>query len=57
MIGRTLVRGQADLADAVAITSQYKLIPLSAYRDFLRTRVYNPPTGVRVIAAKSRLRR
>ena len=46
--GRTLVHGASDLSDAVGLTHQYKLIPLSAYPDFLATGDYNPPTGVPV---------
>jgi len=48
IIGRTLVRGQADLQDAVALTKQFLLVPLSAYSNFLRTGSYTPPTGVPV---------
>lgn len=48
IIGRTLVRGQADLADAVAVTRQFLLVPLSAYPSFLQTANYTPPTGVSV---------
>lgn len=46
--GRTLVRGQADLQAAAAIVTQFQLIPMSAFPDFLRTGVYIPPTGVPV---------
>src|SRR5262249_13509219 len=48
MIGRTLVRGEADLADAIAVTDQYALVPLDAYPAFLQTGSYTPPTGVPV---------
>jgi hypothetical protein len=48
MIGRTLVNGESDLQDAVAVTSQYKLILLSSYPQFLRNGTYTPPTGVPV---------
>jgi hypothetical protein len=48
MIGRTLVNGESDLQDAVAVTSQYNLIPLSSYPQFLRSGRYTPPTGVPV---------
>jgi hypothetical protein len=48
MIGRTLVRGQADLSAAVAVSKQFLLIPLSAYPDFLQTGTYTPPAGVPV---------
>jgi len=46
--GRTLVRGESDVSNAAAITHQYKLIPSSAYPDFLTTGDYTPPTGVAV---------
>jgi hypothetical protein len=48
IIGRTLVRGQADLPAAVAVTKQFLLVPFSAYPDFLRTGSYTPPTAVPV---------
>ena len=48
IIGRTLVRGQADLQDAVAVTRQFLLIPLSAYPSFYQTGTYTPPTEVPV---------
>lgn len=41
MIGRTLVRGPYDLPDAVAITTQYQLIPLDKYGTS-----YTPPSNV-----------
>lgn len=46
MIGRTLVNGPADLQNALAVTTQYNLIPLSAYPGFLQTGSYTPPTNV-----------
>jgi hypothetical protein len=49
VLGRTLVRGADDLSAAVAVTSQYKLVPLSAYSEFLATGQYTPPTGVPVV--------
>jgi hypothetical protein len=48
LIGRTLVRGQSDLANVVAVTSQYQLVPLSAYPNFLMTGSYAPPVNVPV---------
>ena len=48
LIGRTLVRGQSDLANAVAVTNQYQLMPLTAYPNFLITGNYNPPVNVPV---------
>jgi hypothetical protein len=44
-----LVRGAADLPAAVAVTTQYQLIPLSAYPQFLATGQYTPPVGVPII--------
>lgn len=49
-LGRTLVRGAADLPAAVAVTTQYQLVPLSDYAGFIATGVYTPPTGVPVVA-------
>lgn len=46
MIGRTLVNGPADLRNAVAVATQYNLIPFSAYPEFLQTGSYTPPTNV-----------
>ena len=46
--GRTLVHGQADLANAVAVTNQYQLVPLTAYRNFLESGSYTPPVNVPV---------
>ena len=43
VIGRTLVRGPDDLENAVAVTSQYQLIPLDQYPG-----PYTPPTNVPV---------
>ena len=43
VIGRTLVRGPDDLPNAVAATTQYRLIPLSDYGTS-----YTPPTNVPV---------
>jgi hypothetical protein len=48
VIGRTLVRGKADLANALVVSSQYQLVPLSAYPQFLATGNYSPPTNVPV---------
>jgi hypothetical protein len=48
LIGRTLVRGQQDLASAVKVTSQYQLVPLTAYPNFLMTGTYVPPVNVPV---------
>jgi hypothetical protein len=48
LLGRTLVHGQADLANAVAVTEQYQLVPLTAYRHFLMTGSYTPPVNVPV---------
>lgn len=48
LMGRTLVYGAADLPNAAAITSQYQLIPLSAYPAFLQTGKYQPPAKVPV---------
>ena len=53
IVGRTLVRGQADLQDAVALTKQFLLVPLSAYSDFLRTGAYTSPVGVPVTPANA----
>jgi hypothetical protein len=49
LIGRTLVRGPADLSAALAVTTKYQLIPLSAYPEFLATGNYAPPTNVPVV--------
>jgi hypothetical protein len=46
--GRTLVHGQADLANAVAVANQYQLVPLTAYPSFLMTGSYTPPVNVPV---------
>jgi hypothetical protein len=46
LLGRTLVHGESDVSNAVAVTHQYQLIPLSAYADFLATGNYTPPTGM-----------
>jgi hypothetical protein len=46
--GRTLVNGPSDLQNALSVISQYLLIPLSAYPQFLQTGTYTPPTGVPV---------
>ena len=43
VIGRTLVRGPDDLPDAVAVTTQYRLIPLDQYGTS-----YTPPSNVPV---------
>ena len=48
MIGRTLVNDPSDVQNALVVTSQYTLIPLSAYPQFLQTGTYTPPTGVPV---------
>jgi hypothetical protein len=48
LLGRTLVRGPADLQNAVAVSGQLLLIPLSAYSQYLQTGNYAPPTGVPV---------
>jgi hypothetical protein len=48
LIGRTLVHGQADLANAVAVTNRYQLVPLTAYPNFLMTGSYAPPVNVPV---------
>jgi hypothetical protein len=48
LIGRTLVEGQADLPNAVAINNQYQLVPLTAYPQFLMTGHYAPPVNVPV---------
>ena len=48
LIGRTLVNGQSDLQNALAVTTQYTLIPSSAYPQFLETGTYAPPTGLPV---------
>lgn len=48
LLGRTLVRGPADLQSAAAIASQFLLIPLSAYPQYLLTGSYSPPTGLPV---------
>lgn len=53
LLGRTLVNGPTDLESALAVTRQYQLIPLSAYRNFLRTGSYTPPTNVSVTAPSS----
>ena len=49
IIGRILVRGQADLQEAAGLAKQFLLVPLSAYADFLQTGTYTTPTGVAVI--------
>jgi hypothetical protein len=46
ILGRTLVHNQADLANAVAVTSQWQLMPLTAYPQFLLTGSYIPPVNV-----------
>ena len=43
MIGRTLVRGPDDLPDAVAVTTQFQLVPLDEYGTG-----YTPPSNVPV---------
>jgi hypothetical protein len=48
LIGRTLVRGAADLAAARAVTDQYQLVPLPAFAQFRATGSYTPPTNVPV---------
>lgn len=48
LIGRTLVSGQADLPNAVAVNNQYQLVPLTAYPNFLTTGSYTPPVNVPV---------
>jgi hypothetical protein len=48
LIGRTLVRGEPDLADAVAVTDQYQLVPLSAFPSFEATGEYTPPSNAPV---------
>jgi hypothetical protein len=48
LIGRTLVRGAADLAAARAVTDQYQLVPLPAFDQFRATGSYTPPTNVPV---------
>jgi hypothetical protein len=53
LIGRTLVKGQDDLAAAVALTKQYQLLPLSAYAQFLQSGEYTPSTNVPVIPPNS----
>jgi hypothetical protein len=50
LIGRTLVRGVADLAAARAVTDQYQLVPLPAFPQFQATGSYTPPTNVPVTA-------
>jgi hypothetical protein len=50
LIGRTLVHGQEDLPNAVAVTNQYQLVPLTAYPNFLMTGSYTPPVNVPVIS-------
>jgi hypothetical protein len=50
LIGRTLVRGVADLAAARAVTDQYQLVPLAAFPQFQATGNYTPPTNVPVTA-------
>ncbi|MBV9746270.1 MAG: DUF1254 domain-containing protein [Acidobacteriia bacterium] len=53
LLGRTLVNNPSDLAAAVAVTTQYQLIPLSAYPQFLRTGRYTPPGNVPVVPPSS----
>jgi hypothetical protein len=48
LLGRTLVRGQADLPGAVAASKQLLLIPLSAYAQYQQSGIYTPPAGVPV---------
>jgi hypothetical protein len=48
LLGRTLVNGESDLTAAAAVANQYRLVPLSAYPDFVATGIYEPPTGVPV---------
>jgi hypothetical protein len=50
LIGRTLVRGVADLAAARAVTDRYQLVPLQAFPQFQATGNYTPPTNVPVTA-------
>jgi len=49
VIARTLVRGGPDLANTLVLTSQYQLVPLSAYPQFHATGDYSPPINVPVI--------
>lgn len=48
VIGRTLVRGQSDLAAAIALADQYQLVPLSAYSQFVANGHCRPATNVPV---------
>ena len=50
LLGRTFVNGPRDLHDAIAITQQYQLVPLSAYEEFAKTGKYTPPVNVPVAA-------
>ncbi len=45
-----------DLADAIAVTDQYALVPLDAYPTFLQTGSYISPTGVPVTPPNPDLR-